>query len=219
MCVRKAVSPVPLKLPSFFHRNHWTMSSMPRLATPQASDSVARYTMLGNSIIPQVARLAFVRLYTGFEKYGISDVQRNQDITFNASPSHKFSTVGVSHGFTLDGATHRFGSPSIESKFTVHIHPRQYAGSMRTSRRAILPAIQDTVVRHAFPTPRAHMWRNSSVLTLRTLRDLPTFALFAKQIQGVTQSATSKEDKVNIRFVEWLMGYPAGYTEMDRAST
>ena len=63
-----------------------------------------------------------------------------------------------------------------------------------------------------FPTPRAQMWRRSYTLTDRTIRDLPTFALFAKKIGAMTLPRPGREMDVNICFVEWLMGYPQNWT-------
>lgn len=63
-----------------------------------------------------------------------------------------------------------------------------------------------------FPTPRAQMWRRSYTLTARTSRDLPTFVLFVKNIGGVAMERPESDMVVNIAFVEWLMGYPRGWT-------
>jgi hypothetical protein len=69
-----------------------------------------------------------------------------------------------------------------------------------------------------FPTPRAQMWRRGYTLTARAGRDLPTFVLFVKNIGGVAMERPESDMVVNIAFVEWLMGYPRGWTSMSATS-
>jgi site-specific DNA-cytosine methylase len=212
MCVKVGVHPAHIKLPASSKKNPWKLSSMPKLVSSKPDDYIARSMMLGNSIIPQVARLAFVRLFTGFETYSLSEMHKKLHVEFCRVPSSKYDLRGGAHGFVSRGVRHSFGSPSIAGTFTISLDPSQYAGYKTESSQAALPAIKDTVVRHAFPTPRTHMWRSSNVLTLRTMRDLPTFALFVKNVQGVDQPRSQVGNKINIAFVEWLMGFPVGWT-------
>ena len=67
---------------------------------------------------------------------------------------------------------------------------------------------------HLFPTPRAQMWRRSYTLTARNTQDLPTFVLFIKKIGDTEFERPTSEMVVNINFVEWLMGYPSGWTKI-----
>ena len=66
-----------------------------------------------------------------------------------------------------------------------------------------------TYTRPFWPTPRSKNWRTCNVLTYRTLQDLATAVKFEKD---------TKPGRLNISWVEWLQGYPQGWTERADAS-
>ena len=58
----------------------------------------------------------------------------------------------------------------------------------------------------SWSTPRAGKTHASNVLTARTIRDLPTQVRFEMNTTG------DRSGRVRIQWLEWLMGYPSGWT-------
>lgn len=210
MCIRNGFVPGTLKASQL--RTTWSVKGMPRLATERPEEFTSRYSMLGNTIIPAAAWLAFVRLYTGFAVQTFEQCQRMKSIQYNASPVPGAFSINGSHGFMMGKAKKTFTIPPSVPRFEILLHPDHYAGAEKSSKRAVLPSMQGTTTRNVFPTPRATMWRKSNVLTARTMRDLPCFALFVSKVNGVPQPKTKVNQVVNLEFLEWLMGFPVGWT-------
>lgn len=208
MCIRNGFVPGTLKVSKL--RTSWSTKSMPRLASERPEEFSSRFSMLGNTIIPAAAWLAFVRLYTGFAVMTQEQTRKLGTVKYGV-PEIKRGSKG-SHGFIEDGVMHTFDVAQTESTFDIHVQPNHYAGAETASKRAVLPSLKDVYKRKVFPTPRATMWRKSNVLTTRTLRDLPSFAIFVSKVNGVPQPRTKAKEVVNLDFLEWLMGFPVGWT-------
>ena len=69
------------------------------------------------------------------------------------------------------------------------------------------PALTVPRALRRWATPRRSCWYRNNVLTLRGAGDLCTQVLFEV-------NTVNREDPVNVEWVEWLMGYPAGYTAL-----
>jgi site-specific DNA-cytosine methylase len=197
MCVLRGFVPAALKVATQL-RTSWSVKGMPRIASKRPEDFASRYSMLGNTIVPAAAWLAFVRLFTGFA------VQ-----TFEQCRRLKL----VKYGFM----TGEVAMPPSVPRFEILLRPDHFAGAEKSSKRAVMPATEGTTARNVFPTPRATMWRKSNVLTSRTMRDLPCFALFVSKVNGVSQPKTRANEVVNLDFMEWLMGFPVGWTKYQHA--
>lgn len=176
----------------------------PPLLAVRADDYVARYSLLGNSIVPAVARLAFSRLFTGFsggDRYG------------NVPSSMHVSGSSV-HGFSRKGKVQGVQLPKAQDwSYDIVLDPGHYVPvfKKRTLKHRAAP-IEQRHVLHNWPTPRSTAPRHSNSLTARNIRDLPTVALFAQEVQGVRQPAAVQGMTVNPAFVEWLMGFPTNHT-------
>ena len=213
MCIRNGFVPGTLQASKLL--TAWSVKSMPRLASERPEGFTTRYSMLGNTIIPATAWLAFVRLYTGFAVMTQEQTRKLGTVKYGV-PEIKRAPKG-SHGFTEAGVMHTFDVAKTESTFDIRVRSGHYAGAEEASKRAVLPSLNGTAKKMVFPTPRATMWRKSNVLTRRTMRDLPCFALFVYKVNGVPQPKTKVEHVVNLGFLEWLMGFPVGWTERARA--
>lgn len=201
MCLRRTADFSKIIIPSDNQRKH---GKPPPLLAVRLEDYAARYSLLGNSIVPAVARLAFTRLFTGFsggDRY--SGVQSDMHVS------------GTSvHGFSIRGKVQGVQLPKAQVwSYEIVLDPGHYAPTFkkRTLKHRAAPILERHVL-HNWPTPRSTAPRHSNSLTARNIRDLPTVALFAHEVQGSRQPAAVQGMTVNPAFVEWLMGFPANHT-------
>ena len=192
----------------------WSVDSMPALVASNQDRYVPRYSMLGNSIIPLAARLAFARLYSGFRILTLQDMMGTRAMTLG-EPSAQSMDIAKSgdNGFMQGDKIIKFSIPTPKLRsLLIELDPAHYACLRDTDAKK--RTIPGKVVRTLFPTPRATSWRITSALTARSISDLPTFALFASKIGSVSEPKTHEGQKVNVRFVEWLMGVPLDWTSI-----
>lgn len=169
---------------------------MPKLVANRSTDLAARFHLLGNAIIPAVARFAFKRLCTKFGEL--------------STPSSKPTL----HGFSANGKVHYVTFPAGRTfEYEIVLDPRHYTPDYikRKLVHRSPPVLQEMIMVN-WPTPRSNAPRHSNSLSDRNTRDLATTALFACKVQGVRQPKPTQGMSVNIEFVEWLMGYPRGWT-------
>ena len=211
LCVRKGYECPPFK---FSLRSPWSRAQ-PRLIVDSDPSHSRRFSMLGNAIVPLAARVAFVRMLTGF----------NFVIPRTGTYEHSASIQGrkradskhLRHGQCENGVVTECDVPSAD-KVSVDIvldkdHYQTKIPYQMNALRKRSPLVKERVVMHMWPTPRASMATHAHVLSVRTARDLPTTAMYTSQINGVKQPKTKDGQGINPRFVEWLMGYPLGHTE------
>lgn len=183
-----------------------TLSKMPKLLAQRAPDYSERYFVLGNSIVPAVAKFAFERLVRGFRDSPM--------VEFAEIPENILSSVPTLHGFSVKGKIRWVNVKSIpEPPYNIVLDPKHYAPvykPMNLKNRAA--PVLATHSLSTWPTPRATAWRHSNSLSVRNVRDLPTAALFASKVQGVSQPKAIQGMSVNPKFIEWLMGFPIGWT-------
>ncbi len=201
MCLRRTADFSDVIIPA---EGKSTPGKPPPLLAVRSDDYPARYSLLGNSIVPTVARLAFTRLFTGFsggDRYG-------------GVPSSMHVSGASVHGFSTRSRVQGIKLPKARALiYDIVLDPRHYmpAFKKRTLKHRAAP-IQGRHVLHNWPTPRSTAPRHSNSLTVRNIRDLPTVALFAHEVQGVRQPAAVQGMTVNPEFVEWLMGFPTNHT-------
>jgi len=83
-----------------------------------------------------------------------------------------------------------------------------------TSRPRRSPLVQGHVHLKLWPTPRTGGITHSHNLSLRTVRDLSTAAMYACRVGDMSYAPTTDADRMNVQYVEWMMGYPKDYTRM-----
>lgn len=189
----------------------WQVPPMPSLLAPRASSYNARYFLLGNSVVPAVVNLAFRRL-----------VQMDTNVPRQSSATNEMRRRAKGawplHGFWRDATLHarHYTRPSVTNPpdHAIVLCPLQYQPvyTKRKGRHNLPVTLRRTV--RLWPTPRATAPRHSKTLTVRTCGDLPTAALFACSVQGRHQMKAVDGMTVNPEFVEWLMGYPPGWTDL-----
>ena len=211
LCIRRDARDLPdIKL------NIAKFGNPPVVLAERASDYSSRYFLLGNSIVPAVAQLAFARMYTGFKISSFKDLTTCNAIKYNSECGTGVpSSMKNNHGmFDHKGITTFHNIAIIPKEFQIHLDPSNYKSvSDNKGTRSAEPILTPIVLKN-WPTPRAQMSSHSNYLSKRSIRDLPTVALFATKFGGRPLPKPSHEQVVNPRFVEWLMGYPADYTKL-----
>ena len=175
--------------------------------------------MLGNALVPLVARLAFARLYSGFTVQNISQL-RGMIQYSPAEGSPVVLTKRVKHGsISRPGRVieHKIMTESLPKTATINVvlDPGWYKSTRsyqeNPSRRPLPPLAASKRI-DKWPTPRTMSPTHSGLLTARTVRDLPTTVMFTKTHNGTDQRRRQDSHGINPEFVEWLMGFPKGWT-------
>jgi hypothetical protein len=177
---------------------HVADTPSPPLLCKRNADYVSRYFVLGNTIVPAVVTLAYRRLTCDF-------------VDRTLAKKH-------THGFAINGKTKYVQIDAVTAQpYCIVVSPTHYKPVFKPHNLPYRskPILADLTLRN-WPTPRATAPRHSNSLTHRNITDLPTIALFASKVQGKDTPAAIQGMSVNPEFLEWLMGYPVGYTDISR---
>lgn len=211
LCVKRGYSCPPLTA-AVTDTFNWTRR--PKVVAKFSPGDSRALSMLGNAIVPDCARLAFARLYTGFMASTIPRTLRRS--TYRRNQIHGTVTAWPSHGaMSLCGKLYAADVAPIASvPISIVVDPEHYRPSVpyKQSWRPKTPKYGSTDFRTFWPTPRAGSATHTSVMTARTKNDLATAAMFASYINGKKQPKPKDSDGINVAFVEWLMGYPRGHS-------
>lgn len=176
---------------------------------PMSHDPVElrRVKLLGNSVIPDLTRAAFLLLWTGCQRTDISKKATRLPFaqSINAPPS---STGDV--GMIVRGTRQTFTKPEIVTGFskkipTITIDPRLYPRPAQ--HKATSPLVLQPTTRLGFMTLTTHQTSGCHVLTQRSSKHLVSILRFIKQTPKHLRNGNP-----NIHFYEWLMGYPKNWT-------
>lgn len=213
--IRKDVRTMNLVLDNTYAR-HSFQEEVPR-AVPE-KHPIARLSMLGNSVVPDAARLAFLVLFTGFSLPG--------DTLWNATHLELRRPMPTGKSIGRASATRRYGS-CIDGKFQRHMLPEHVIPLRKPDmnlqlipfsyKGPTLTKAPDEHLRHRpchrplWASPRGSNLGASGVLTERSVRDLYTQIRFEKN--------TPEEQRYGYPNPEWvesyIMGYPKGWTEFE----
>jgi hypothetical protein len=198
-----------------------------------------RWKMLGNSVCPDAARLAFLFLCSGGQ---VRRVNFTGEFRLRVDDTSDFDRTGVSKGaghpayayVPAAAAGSRAGARgtvgcSLRSPLTVSQAKETTEPNSTQSKMNKLNLVLDPKVYHADPprlasplqttalvvakeylgswaTPRASLAAPCNLLTARSMRDLPT------QVRFEVNTTGDRSGRVRIQWLEWLMGYPSGWT-------
>lgn len=202
--------PASLKVQRF----RWTQSSRPVQTVPVprkscdgsselVSDSNRRMKMLGNAVVPDCTRLAFMYLFSGGAVTDITSrrLRHEQFSSVHGQPSTS-PTFGISSAKGGVAQEHTLGPlPYKPVKLGLRIDPRKGSGK-RPGK-----GIDKRTIMDRYMTPRAQNLSHCRFPTQRCLGDLGT------QLRYMT-GVPNFQGHVNPRFVEFLMGYPQNWTNM-----
>jgi hypothetical protein len=215
LAVRKDVREFTLRIPQKYERHDWSTESVPRMQLDKSTwaEDKIRLSQLGNSVIPDVVRLAWMLMFTGFTK--------TPDELWNATELELVRPAptgiplpaqgpGRYYGSYIDGVVEKIKLPSgiIPQKpnLGLVLVPTSYVhdGPLKAT------AIEGS---HSLPmwgTPRGGCLGPSNVLAKRSKHDLYTSVRFEQKTPDEVRGGVP-----NVRWVEWLMGFNhINWTEM-----
>lgn len=204
--------------------NQWkrhATTAPPRMSIQDVKLHKERDATLGNAVVPDAVRQAFVHLFTAGHATLASKALKQ--LVFDSTVNDQTCEAWTSSRFPKSGNVHHtapkhvctfpmtpaiFEAPRLSVSFndtyynTRPIH--QSASPMLTT--AILKPKQDVVYK-SWSTPRHGMTGACNFLTARSIKDLPSQVRFEKDTPDEIRRGVLSGD-----FVDWLMGYPTGWT-------
>lgn len=167
-----------------------------------------RCAILGNALVPDQIRLAFVFLMTGrLDIFGSTTVITSHFPTSTCTDLKNVSDMPP-HACVLGGKLHRLTPP----RFAAPVLQLELVASNYTHNKPLNPAVTsgllDSKKCRCWATPRKSMTGACNVLTTRSSRDLPTMLRFERGTHKLMATGI-----MNPVWVEWLMGFPSGWTD------
>ena len=205
----------------------WTREPVARLTHSKPSEDNARMFMLGNSVVPDCVRLAFLYLWMGCPAddrhvYGILRRTRGKKVALRlpAAPAGAPANDCAAHGMVASSPTPKAGKRPVllqlpEPQGLLQIQPsmRIVLDPSLVPRPARPPlSIQTTapltqpIAKPLWSTPRTGGGM-SRTLTYRGAKDVATQLLFERRTPAKQRLLTP-----NPSWVDWLMGYAPGWT-------
>lgn len=195
-----------------------------------------RKAMLGNSVVPDAVRSAFLYLASGgrpVEKLTSSVKIKGAETPSSSATSSSSSwrsRVGRAESWPATGVVHADGSfsgaiekahplslsslssssSSFPKKMELVFHPSHFRTDKPPSKSLKDEHLIEDEHVHAdkWSTPRHGNTEPSNYMTRRSIRDLPTQVRFEKNTPKPLRKGS-----VTPEFLEYLMGYPIGWTE------
>lgn len=178
----------------------------PEPRSPGASRRVRlntrRHELLGNSVVPDAVRHAFI--------YLVKDCMATRVVTPSARTKWPMCGRYIASSASLQRHDDLPSALPNQDPRPLVLVPSSFVGIARSDADPLLhnsPAVTCDVVLTEWATPRFHCPRPSCRLTRRTLRDLPTQLRFERDTPHDV-----RKGHVAPEFVEWMMGYPIGWT-------
>lgn len=212
--IRKDIRTMTLDVNEQYTRHAFEKEMVPRAVA--IKHPLARLSMLGNSVVPDVVRLAFLLLFTGFSM--------SPDELWEARHLELSRPPPTGRPLGRDSSRRRYGSyvdgvfqqqrlptnvlPSAHPDLNLQLIP--FAYNSDTPQKAPDAHLRhDPCHRSLWASPRGRNTGGSGVLTERSVRDLYTQIRFEKN--------TPEEERYGYPNPEWvetyIMGYPKGWTE------
>lgn len=202
-------------------RKNTPRGKVPLMVVPKSAaerkDLILRARILGNSVVPDAVRAAFVALASGFREAPDPRIKR---LEFNMAPDpdkvrerpEGSKVIYKSWGSATfkDGRLRIFKAekPALKQspKLKIIVDPASYRGGRPPVGKVSRPVISRPIEYISFHTPR-HESHASNALTERTIMDLPTMIRFERETPDEVRGGV-----IEPKFLEWLMGYKIGWT-------
>lgn len=173
----------------------------------------SRCALLGNSVVPDAVRYAFLHLVNGFGPVSTVNPgnvklcpvqQRGKEHQYQSR--FVWPKCGMVEGTQC--YTMKFIKPAVKNKGIgpLQIDPQHFS-SVAKKNNKIGPILDTVQIKHRWATPRFGIVSAANYLTERGLRDLPTLIRFE-------QGTKNPQCPVNPCFVENLMGYERDWTKL-----
>ena len=166
-----------------------------------------RASLLGNAVVPDCARYAFMHLMSTVAKIGspLPITDKGKDI------SQKMPSSWPACGLVRGKKLHEIAHPvplSLRPPLPIILDGRLYAPPKGHQAKIILKPLRRRTKKDFWATPRASMVTAAQIMTARTSTDLPT------QVRNELYTPNAERGcPVSPEFIEWEMGYPRGWTK------
>lgn len=205
----------------------------PRMILPTDANAcrrTARVEMMGNSVVPDAVRAAFITLMSGFKETPTRKLLKDTKslILQRVDPgimervprrTPKYPRWGMASGIGGKVSVFRVKKEFVPDMRTpdldLVLDPTVYGPPMGSRRKKhpgmrgfVSPRVRDPVSLKSWATPRL-IAGASNVLTERTVRDLPSQVRYERRTPD-----NLRQGQIHPRFTEWLMGYPRDWTKL-----
>ena len=193
------------RLDAVDHRYPWDVQPHPPVMTLSVSTQRRqRCAALGNSVVPDCVRQAFHLL-------GRASAQTSK--MWRSANRRPWPTHGICMR-DADGVVEvRHWLPCLPLRTILDCQlvfdPDTYHNAKPRSKLQRTETLSGPTVARRWTTPRHGNVTASNVLTLRTLRDLPSQVRFERDTPDALRGG-----QISAEFVEYMMGYPIGWTEL-----
>lgn len=192
----------------------WSGTGPSRTVAKDSAKARVRTSLLGNSVVPDAVRYAFVFLIGRCQ--GSAKVQNRAVMLVPATSAiqairvKKHDTFPPCGILRVDSVLEEFSPPVPDHNKTrrtlsLIFDPQAFRSKKPASPLLTSGLIKKPLLGRSWATPRHGMLRACNYLTSRSIRDLPTQIRFEKR-------TIHREGGVSPEFVEWLMGYPRRWT-------
>jgi len=208
----------------------WNIRDLKRKSTPKGKvplmivprsaaerkDLILRARILGNSVVPDAVRAAFVALASGFHEAPDPrtkrlalrelDPEKVKEQPEGSNTIYKSWGSASIHGGRLK--IFKALKPALKQspKLKIVVDPASYRGGRPPVGKVSRAFISRPIEYSSFHTPR-HESHTSNALTERTIMDLPTMIRYERETPDEVRGGV-----IEPKFVEWLMGYRIGWT-------
>lgn len=193
-----------------FEPFEWGEEPVPRMLPRLAPYAYARLGLMGNSVVPDVVRLAFCWLFSG-GRLGGGDAASATSLTLRRPDVLGPFGSGDKryHGAFVGGKQLRVQAPSglrTQPDLNLVVDPDAVPPPPRANP-LMKERMPGPVRLKTWATPRRSIKRGARVLTRRCKQDLPTQLRFER-----STPAEVRMGHVNPQWVEWLMGFDTDWT-------
>lgn len=200
---------------------NWKKEPVPRMVPDYSEELKRRVGMMGNSVVPDCVRMAFMLLWTGCtipapQVKALQKLKLTLPETLATPPSAASMSTPPKYGAAMSkkgaivpiaGPTGLRGRPNLRILIDPHTfkNPKSYTPSMPLTSGKVRTVQQ---IDH-WATPRhAVGYIGARTLTNRCMRDLGSQLRFARDTPDAIRSGYTNPD-----WVDWLMGFPVGWTK------
>jgi DNA (cytosine-5)-methyltransferase 1 len=180
----------------------------------------ARAFLMGNSVVPDCARAAFVTLASAFAKHPSRKLLKEKTVSIDVMDPDAARLVADVPNWGMARRDGKGGTSVYEVPVPRLLRPALDLtidrATFKASRSKIINTrgFESPLLKHprhmtAWGTPRSAMSRASRILTVRTRHDLPTQVRFEVHTPDELRGGFT-----NPEFLEWMMGYKRGWTEV-----
>jgi site-specific DNA-cytosine methylase len=216
LAVRRSTGTAPVTLtqkPGSFRPFSWAREPSPRLVPALNTAGRQRPSMLGNGVVPDCVRAAFLYLWTGSRNHLMENLRKVR-WTLQMPSGGKPTKDMPAHGMLVGPSAKVAALPTppgllaLPKSRAVTLDPNVYKWKGEHSPAHTSPRLQKPYRISTWATPRHGATTGSRVLTERATRDLATQLRF-----DVRTPAAQRAGYPNPNFLEWMMGLPRDWTK------